>query len=38
VLTFVEIRCAIGSRKDLGRPKTSAIENKNSFMKTIGSM
>ncbi|MBO4349277.1 MAG: phosphonopyruvate decarboxylase [Candidatus Methanomethylophilaceae archaeon] len=38
VLTFVEIKCAIGSRKDLGRPKTSAIENKNSFMKTIGSM
>ena len=26
------IRCAIGARKDLGRPKTTPLENKNAFM------
>ncbi|MDE7108080.1 MAG: phosphonopyruvate decarboxylase [Clostridiales bacterium] len=30
-LCFVEIKCALGSRADLGRPTTTAIENKNNF-------
>lgn len=34
-LTFVEVKCGIGSRKDLGRPTLSAIENKNNFMKYL---
>lgn len=34
-LSFIEIKCAIGSREDLGRPTTSAMENKNSFMDYI---
>lgn len=31
-LTFIEVKCSIGSRKDLGRPTTTALENKNNFM------
>ena len=31
-LSFIEVKCAIGSRADLGRPTTSALENKSSFM------
>lgn len=31
-LSFIEVKCAIGSRADLGRPTTSAAENKSSFM------
>ena len=37
-LSFIEVRCAIGSRADLGRPTTSASENKSIFadyLKTI---
>ncbi len=30
-LVFIEIKCAVGSRKDLGRPTTTAIENKMNF-------
>jgi phosphonopyruvate decarboxylase len=33
--TFLEIKSAIGSRSDLGRPTTTPIENKNAFMKYI---
>lgn len=36
-LTFVEIKVALGSRKDLGRPTTTAIENKRDFMEYIKS-
>lgn len=32
VLTFIEVKCAIGSREDLGRPTTTAKENKQAFM------
>jgi len=35
-LTFIEIKVKKGSRKDLGRPKTTPIENKEAFMKFIG--
>lgn len=31
-LSFIEVRCSIGARDDLGRPTTTAIENKVSFM------
>lgn len=32
-LTFIEVRCGIGAREDLGRPKTTARENKELFME-----
>lgn len=34
-LTFIEIKSAIGSREDLGRPTTTAIENKENFMNYL---
>ena len=34
-LTLIEARCAIGSRGDLGRPTTSAVENKIGFMEYL---
>ena len=37
-LSFIEVKCAIGARDDLGRPTTTARENKESLMKFIGSM
>ena len=36
-LTLIEVRCAIGSRPDLGRPTTTAMENKQALMgKLLG--
>lgn len=37
VLTFIEVKCSIGARKDLGRPTTTALENKQNFMEYIAS-
>lgn len=34
-LSFVEIKSSIGARKNLGRPTTTPIENKNNFMNFI---
>ena len=34
-LCFVEVKCSIGARDDLGRPTTTAIENKENFMKYL---
>ncbi len=34
-LTLIEARCAMGSRGDLGRPTTSAVENKIGFMEYL---
>lgn len=31
-LSFIEAKCSIGARADLGRPTTTAIENKDNFM------
>ena len=31
-LSFIEVKCAIGARDDLGRPTTTALENKENFM------
>lgn len=34
-LSFIEAKCAIGARADLGRPTTTAKENKENFMAFI---
>ena len=34
-LCFIEIMCSIGARKDLGRPTTTALENKENFMEFL---
>lgn len=34
-LCLIEVKCAIGARADLGRPKTSAKENKRQFMEYL---
>lgn len=31
-LSFIEVKCSIGSRETLGRPTTTALENKQNFM------
>ena len=35
VLTFVEVKAAIGSRADLGRPTTTPVENKEALMSYL---
>ncbi len=37
-LSFIEIKCAIGSRADLGRPTTTALENKINFMDHLSKL
>ncbi len=34
-LSFIEVKCGIGARDDLGRPTTTALENKQNFMDYI---
>lgn len=34
-LSLIEVKCAIGAREDLGRPTTTARENKENFMKNL---
>ena len=34
-LSMIEVKCAMGSRSDLGRPTTTAIENKQNFMEYL---
>ncbi len=34
-LSLIEVKCSIGAREDLGRPTTTAIENKERFMEYI---
>lgn len=34
-LCFLEVKCAVGARADLGRPTRTARENKEDFMKTL---
>lgn len=34
-LSFLEVKCAIGARADLGRPTTTALENKECFMSYL---
>ena len=35
VLSLIEVKCAIGARDDLGRPTTTAKDNKNAFMEYL---
>ena len=34
-LSLIEVKCSIGAREDLGRPTTTALENKQNFMEYI---
>ena len=34
-LCFIEAKCSIGSRADLGRPTTTALENRKNFMEYL---
>ena len=34
-LSLIEVKCSIGARGDLGRPTTTAIENKENFMRYL---
>lgn len=34
-LCFIEVKAAIGAREDLGRPTTTAVENKEAFMEFL---
>lgn len=35
VLSLLEVKCSIGARADLGRPTTTAKQNKESFMEYL---
>ncbi len=37
-LTFIEVKSSIGARADLGRPTTTAVENKVSFMNYLSKL
>ena len=37
-LSFIEVKCSIGARSDLGRPTTTALENKKNFMEYLGTL
>lgn len=37
-LTLIEVKCSIGAREDLGRPTTTARENKDNFMKYLSTL
>lgn len=34
-LSLIEVKCSIGAREDLGRPSTTALENKQNFMEYL---
>ncbi len=34
-LSLIEVKCQVGARDDLGRPTTTAMENKENFMKFL---
>ena len=34
-LRLIEVKCALGSRENLGRPTTSALQNKEAFMRML---
>ena len=34
-LSLIEVKCSIGARADLGRPTTTALENKKNFMEYL---
>lgn len=34
-LSLIEVKCSLGTRADLGRPTTTALENKEHFMSYL---
>ena len=34
-LSLIEVKCSIGAREDLGRPTTTALENKQNYMRYL---
>lgn len=36
-LSFIEVKCSIGARADLGRPTNTALKNKENFMEYLAS-
>lgn len=38
MLSLIEVKCSIGARDDLGRPTTTAIENKKKFMQYLANI
>lgn len=34
-LSLIEVKCSIGARENLGRPTTTALENKNNYMQFL---
>lgn len=37
-LSLIEVKCSIGAREDLGRPTTTALENKRNFMDYLSTL
>ncbi len=37
-LSLIEVKCSIGARADLGRPTTTALENKENFMNYLAEL
>lgn len=37
-LSFIEVKCSIGARENLGRPTTTALENKENFMDFLNTV
>ena len=37
-LSLIEVKCSIGARENLGRPTTTALENKQNFMAYLGTL
>lgn len=37
-LALIEVKCSIGARDNLGRPTTTALENKNNFMEYLSEL
>ena len=37
-LTFIEVKCALGARSDLGRPTTTPLQNRDVFMKHLAEL
>lgn len=37
-LSLIEVKCSIGAREDLGRPTTTALENKRNFMEYLATL
>lgn len=38
LLSFIEVKCAVGAREDLGRPTTTAVQNKENFVSYLVSL